>query len=66
MDLRVQAEMTEYKQAKLAFVTEPEPGVYLINLDDGKKFTRVRINGDQLANLISDGARIKYQTGGGR
>ena len=64
MDLRVQAEMTEYKIAQLAFITEPEPGVYLLNLDDGKKFTRVQINEDQLKNLISDGARMKFQTGG--
>ena len=56
--------MTEYKRAHLAFITEPSPGVYLLNLDDGKKFTRVQINEDQLANLISDGARMKYQTGG--
>ena len=56
--------MTEYKRAQLAFITEPEPGVYLLNLDDGKKFTRVQINEDQLKNLISDGARMKFQTGG--
>jgi hypothetical protein len=56
--------MSEYKKAKLAFLTQPNKGVYVINLDDGKKFVALEINEDQLGNLISDGARMKYQTGG--
>lgn len=58
--------MTQYREAKLAFISEPEPGLYLLNVDDGKKFLRIQINENQLKNLISDGARMKFQTGGGR
>ena len=54
--------MTEYKQAKLAFITNPSAGIYLLNVDDGKKFLRIQINNSQLGNLVADGAQMKLRT----
>ena len=54
--------MTEYKQARLAFITQPSPGIYLLNVDDGKKFLRIQINNSQLGNLVADGAQMKLRT----
>jgi hypothetical protein len=45
-------------KAKLAFVTQPEPGIYQINIDDGKKFQRIQISKEQLGNLIVDGSQM--------
>lgn len=53
--------MSGYPKAKLAFVTEPAPGVFVINTDDGKKFRRLEINTDQLENIVADGARMVFR-----
>lgn len=51
----------EYPKARLAFVSQPTPGVYLLNLDDGEKFIRVEISNKQFGNLVADGARWLHQ-----
>lgn len=50
--------MTTYPKAALAFVTEPSPGVFILNLDDGKKFKRLQLSFGQLANIVVDGAKM--------
>lgn len=50
--------MSEYKPAKLAFITQPSPGVFVLNLDDGKKFTRLEVARGQLSNIVVDGAAM--------
>lgn len=58
------------RTAKLAYLTQPEPGVYLLNLQfdgpglaRGQEFERVEITFDQLRNLTSDGVVILLKTG---
>lgn len=58
--------MTINRQAKLAFITQPEPGRYAINLkyeepgiERGQgPFERVEITREQLCNLVADGAHL--------
>jgi len=45
-------------KAKLAFVTQPGPGLYELNIDDGNKFQRIQISKEQLGNLIVDGSQM--------
>lgn len=49
-------------RAKLAFVTQPSPGTFLLNIDDGKKFTRLEITRAQLGNLVVDGAHMTLRS----
>jgi|KBSSwiStaDraftv2_1062776.scaffolds.fasta_scaffold2059247_2 hypothetical protein len=51
-----------YPKAKLAFVTHPTPGQFVLNLDDGKKFRRLEVSADQLSNIVADGARMIFAT----
>lgn len=49
--------MTTARPAKLAFLTQPAPGVYLLNLRvEGEDFYRLEISRAQLGNIIVDGA----------
>lgn len=63
--------MTPYPIAHLAYLTEPESGCFLINLQfdpdqprvtdvtaSGSRFERVQITRDQLANIVKDGVRV--------
>lgn len=42
--------------AKLFFITQEGPGMFFVNLDDGKTFTKIQINRAQLGNAVADGA----------
>ncbi len=54
--------MTAPSLAKLAFLTEPEPGVYLLNLRaEGGEFYRLRISKGHLENFVMDGSRIAFR-----
>lgn len=52
--------------AKLAFITQPEPGLFTLNLkfqepgiERGQgPFERIKISREQLANLVADGAHL--------
>jgi hypothetical protein len=45
--------------AKLAFLTEPSPGVFHLNLRvEGADFYRLAISRGQLGNIVVDGARM--------
>lgn len=50
--------MTETKLAFLAFLSQPERSVYVLNISttDGE-FQRIQITREQLGNIIVDGAR---------
>jgi hypothetical protein len=49
--------MNTPRPAKLAFLTQPAPGVYLLNLRvEGEDFYRLEISKGQLANIVVDGA----------
>ena len=63
--------MTNPPVARLAFITEPEPGTFLLNLqfgkdaprvidtmDDEHRYERVEITHDQLRNLATDATRM--------
>jgi hypothetical protein len=61
---------TSDRTAKLAYLTQPEPGVYLLNLQfdepgmaRGKAFERVEITRDQLRNIVADGVAMVLQVG---
>lgn len=61
---------TTDRTAKLAFLTQPEPGVYLLNLQfdepglaRGQAFERVEISFDQLRNITSDGVVMLLKSG---
>ncbi len=52
------------RTAKLAFLTQPEPGRYMLNLQfdepgmaRGQSVERVEITREQLGNLCADGVR---------
>lgn len=51
--------MTEARPAKLAFLTDPEPGVFLLNVQlNNDELYRFQINRDQLFILNKDTADI--------
>jgi hypothetical protein len=51
--------MSDIRPAKFAFLTQPEPGSYLLNLYvEGEEFYRLQITRDQLSNIVVDGARM--------
>lgn len=54
--------MIDFPHASLLYLTEPEPGRPVLNLqvESTSDPVRVRINPDQLAKLMFDGARIQY------
>lgn len=54
--------MNDFPHALLLYLTEPEPGRPVLNLqvESTSDPVRVRINPDQLAKLMFDGARIQY------
>lgn len=54
--------MKDFPHASLAYLTEPEPGHPVLNVqvESTSDPVRVRINPDQLAKLMFDGARIQY------
>ncbi len=49
--------MTDTHKAKLAFLSQPSPGVYLLNLqfENGANL-RVEVSRSQLGNAVVDGA----------
>lgn len=59
--------ITTDRIAKLAYLTQPEPGVYLLNLQfdepglaRGQAFERVEIAAQQLANICADGMKALW------
>jgi hypothetical protein len=46
----------KYPKAKLAFITQPAPGMYVLNADDGSILVRLEISKEQLSNIVADGA----------
>lgn len=50
--------MTAPQPAKLAFLTSPEPGVYLLNVQEAEELRRWQLTRDQLFNLNKDTADI--------
>ncbi len=56
--------MTEYPKASLAFLTQGEPGVGVLNLqfELGDDLTRAELSQEQLCNLVVDGATIAMRT----
>ncbi|MGM4997814.1 hypothetical protein AB8A05_04050 [Tardiphaga sp. 538_B7_N1_4] len=45
--------------AKLAYLTQPAPGVILLNIQiEGREFERVEVTRDQLANMVVEGAAL--------
>lgn len=51
------------KTARFAFLTEPSPGVYCLNMQVGDTFERFQITFNHLCLLIADGARMAYLRG---
>ena len=57
--------MKDARQAKLAFVTQPAPGIYHLNLRaENEDFFRLQITKEQLSNMVLDGAAIVLRTEG--
>lgn len=55
--------MSEPRAAKLAFLSEPAPGLYLLNLRaEGEDFYRLEISRGQLVNIAIDGVRMALQS----
>jgi len=54
--------LNDFPHASLLYLTEPEPGKPVLNVqvESTSDPVRVRINPDQLAKLMFDGARIQY------
>jgi hypothetical protein len=51
--------MSEPQPAKLAFLTQPSPGIYTLNLQvDGQEFYRLQISRAKLANIVIDATRM--------
>jgi hypothetical protein len=63
--------MTSYPTARLCYVTQPEPGTLVLNLQfdrdatrviegmsDGAHLERIQISREQLANIIKDGVGV--------
>lgn len=51
--------MSDAHKAKLAFLTQPAPGLYLLNLQfHNGAFMRVDISKSQLSNIVVEGARM--------
>ena len=50
--------MTDTRKAKLAFLSQPEPGVFTLNLrfETDDPLLRVEISRAQLGNAVVDGA----------
>jgi hypothetical protein len=56
--------MTDPRPAKLAFLTQPAPGLYLLNLRvEGEDFYRLEISKGQLDNIVVDGANMALRAG---
>jgi hypothetical protein len=58
---------TTDRTAKLAYLTQPEPGVYLLNLQfdepgmaRGQALERVEITSQQLAGICADGVKALW------
>lgn len=62
---------TPYPTARLCYVTNPEPGTFLLHLQfepgqdrvtdvmiDGARFERISITRDQLSNIVKDGVGV--------
>jgi hypothetical protein len=48
--------------AQRAFLTQPAPGVYLLNIQfEGEEISRVEISKAQLGNIIVDGAGMAWR-----
>lgn len=62
---------TSDRTAKLAYLTQPEPGQFVLNLkfeEPGLErgqgpFERVQISRDQLRNIVADGVAMVLQVG---
>ncbi len=46
--------MSEYPKAKLAYLTQPEPDRFVLNIMSGKKLLRREVTRDQVSNLAVD------------
>jgi len=54
---------TDSKVARLAYLTQPAPGVYLLNIQNAAgELWRVEISKGQLANIIVDGAAMALRS----
>jgi hypothetical protein len=54
--------MTDHPKAKLAFMTQPSPGMFILNLDLGDELSRVELSREQLSNIVADGAGMIFYT----
>lgn len=53
--------MKPFPRASLAYLTEPEPGQAVINVQtESGEYVRAILNHDQLKHLIIRGAEIEY------
>lgn len=62
---------TPYPTARLCYVTQPEPGVFILNVQfnaeqhrvsdvnaDGSRLDRISITREQLSNIVKDGVGV--------
>ena len=56
--------MGEYPRARLAFITEPSPGEYVLNVQvkPSDELIRVEISRNQLGNMVAMGAKALLQS----
>lgn len=59
-------ELTDPVSARLVFITEPERGVFLLNvqLTSEGKLHRIELTRNQLAGMVVRGADVLLRTGG--
>ena len=63
--------MTPYPEMRLCYVTKTDPETFVLNLQfapgqdrvvdvmaDGSRLERIRINREQLANIVRDGVEV--------
>lgn len=53
--------MTIHSRAQLAYLTDPAPGVVLLNLQINGEFSRIELTQRQLANILVDGAAMAFR-----
>lgn len=62
--------MTDVRTAKLFFLTEPEPGLFIVKFQVGDSVVRIQISREHLANFLVDGVKMAlwsqtFQSGAG-
>ena len=50
--------MSDHLRASMAFLTQPQPDVILLNLQVGERFERIEITQHQLLNILVDSAAM--------